>query len=375
LESILFSALLGLAPHLFLTAAGSVGLLLLIGFAPGAHAQTTPTVSIARQGDGVVTEGSDVVFRVTASHAVSANLTVGDDDNADFVSSDDEGSQSVVIASGASTADFTLSTVGDSIDEANGAVSVAVNSGVGYTVGSPSFATVAVNDDDATTVTLSVPDATAAEGSSTDRATVRLSLNRALLNGESLAIPLAFSGGVLGTDFSLSLSGSPAGVALSNGTVTFTGSSGGSATTADVLLSASEDVDGVDETVTVSIPSVSTGNTPILTATLLGGGATGSRTGNGQVVLSDDDTPALVFSAMSVTVAEGSSGSYTVRLATLPTGTVTVTVGGATGEVTVDTNRHQRQSDHPHLHHQRQRPLEYAPAGDGGGRGGCRHGQ
>jgi len=235
-----------------------VGLLLLIGFAPGAHAQTTPTVSIARQGDGVVTEGSDVVFRVTASHAVSANLTVnltvGDDDNADFVSSDDEGSQSVVIASGASTADFTVSTVGDSIDEANGTVSVAVNSGVGYTVGSPSFATVAVNDDDATTVTLSVPDATAAEGSSTDRATVRLSLNRALLNGESLAIPLAFSGGVLGTDFSLSLSGSPAGVALSNGTVTFTGSSGGSATTADVLLSASEDVDGVDETVTVSNP-------------------------------------------------------------------------------------------------------------------------
>ena len=410
-----------------------------------------PPVTIARQGSASVTEGSDVVFRVTASEAVSANLTVnltvGDDDNADFVSSGNDGVQSVVIASGASTADFTLSTVGDSIDEADGIVTVRVDSGTGYVVGSTSSVLAGVNDDDVTTVTLSVPDATAAEGSSTDRATVRLSLNRALRTNESLAIPLAFSGGVLGTDFSLALSGSPAGVALSNGTVTFTGSNGGSATSADVLLSASEDVDGVDETVTVSIPSVSTGNAPILTATGLGGGATGSRTGNGQIVLSDttptvsfaagsgtvaesggtqnvavaispapttavtvnytvdgsagssdfsglaagffivpatvtsinlqvgitddsvaensetviltlssgtgyavgtgnvhtltitdNDTAGLVFAPTSLTVAEGGSGSYTVKLATQPTGNVTVTVGGASGEVTVDTD-------------------------------------
>jgi len=46
----------------------------------------------------------------------------------------------------------------------------------------------------------------------------------------------------------------------------------------------------------------------------------------------------LVFSPTSLTVGEGGSGSYTVKLATRPTGTVTVTVGGASGEVTVDTN-------------------------------------
>ena len=273
---------------------------------------------------------------------MSANLTVslrvGDFARSDFVSSTNEGSQTVTIASGDSTADYTVSTVADTTDEPTGLVTVTVNSGTGYTMGSPGFAFVTVNDNDPTTVTLSVPDTTAAEGSSTDRATVRLSLNRALRTSEQLAIPLAFSGGVLGTDFSLSLSGTPTGVALSNGTVTFTGSSGGSATSADVLLSASEDDDGVDETVTVSIPSASTGNGPILTATGLGGGATGSRTGNGQIVLSDDDTAGLVFSATSLTVAEGSSGSYTVKLASEPTGTVTVTVGGASGEVTVDTD-------------------------------------
>ena len=273
---------------------------------------------------------------------MSANLTVslrvGDFARSDFVSSTNEGSQTVTIASGDSTADYTVSTVADTTDEPTGLVTVTVNSGTGYTMGNPGLDIVQVNDDDATTVTLSVPDTTAAEGSSTDRATVRLSLNRALRTSEQLAIPLAFSGGVLGTDFSLSLSGTPTGVALSNGTVTFTGSSGGSATSADVLLSASEDDDGVDETVTVSIPSASTGNGPILTATGLGGGATGSRTGNGQIVLSDDDTAGLVFSATSLTVAEGSSGSYTVKLASEPTGTVTVTVGGASGEVTVDTD-------------------------------------
>ena len=298
------------------------------------------------RGTQTVTEGAAVVFRVTASRAVSANLTVnlnvGDASNADFVSSGNEGSQSVTIASGSSTADFTLSTEGGSGETTDEPEWHRV--GVGecparatrWAARAPQLVT--VEDNDPTRVTLSVPDATATEGSSSDRATVRLALNRALRSGESLAIPLGFSGGVLGTDFSLSLSGTPTGVALSSNTVTFTGSSGGSATSADILLSASADVDAADETVTVSIPSSSTTGTPRLTATLLGGGATGSRTGNGEIVLSDDDTAALVFSPTSLTVGEGSSGSYTVRLATLPTGNVTVTVAGATGDVTVDTN-------------------------------------
>ena len=86
-------------------------------------------------------EGAAVVFRVTASRAVSANLTVNlvvaDASNADFVSSGNQGSQSVTIAAGATTADFILSTEGDSTDEPTGSVRVTVNSGTGYTVGSP----------------------------------------------------------------------------------------------------------------------------------------------------------------------------------------------------------------------------------------------
>ena len=118
-----------------------------------------------------------------------------------------------------------------------------------------------------------------------------------------MQVPLGFSGGAVGTDFSLSLSGSPTGVTLSGGTVTFTGSASGSAGVATVLLSASQDIDTTDETVTVSIPSSSTGGGTILTATGLEGGATGSRSGNGQIVLSDDDaTPPSKPTGFSATV-------------------------------------------------------------------------
>ena len=65
-------------------------------------------------------------------------------------------------------------------------------------------------------------------------------------------MPLGLSGGAVGTDFTLSLSGSPMRVTLSGSTVTFGG--GSSATVATVLLSTSQDVDTTDETVTVSIP-------------------------------------------------------------------------------------------------------------------------
>ena len=68
-----------------------------------------------------------------------------------------------------------------------------------------------------------------------------LTLGRALYAGESLGGPLGFAGGAEGTDFTLSLSGSPTGVALSGLTVSFTGSAGGSATSATVLLTAESD--------------------------------------------------------------------------------------------------------------------------------------
>ena len=49
------------------------------------------------------------------------------------------------------------------------------------------------------------------------------------------------------------------------------------------------------------------------------------------VTVTDNDTPELVLSKSELAVTEGASASYTVKLATQPTGQVTVTVGGMTG--------------------------------------------
>ena len=64
------------------------------------------------------------------------------------------------------------------------------------------------------------------------------------------------------------------------------------------------------------------------------------------VTVTDDDTPDLVLSERSLTINEGEHTTYTVKLAIVPTGNVTVTIGGTSGtdltldkdELTFDTN-------------------------------------
>ena len=78
----------------------------------------------------------------------------------------DEGTKTVTIAANQTSADLTVPTQDDSADEADGSVTATVASGTGYTVGSPSTATVAVADNDAVATnlpTFSISDATADE--------------------------------------------------------------------------------------------------------------------------------------------------------------------------------------------------------------------
>ena len=106
-------------------------------------------------------------------------------------------------------------------------------------------------------------------------------------------------------------------------TLTFTTTDWSTAQT--VMVSAADDVDTVDDSVTLSH-----------TVT---GGDYGSVTGNLAVRVDDNDSPGLVFKPTALTVDEGSSDTYTVALATPPAGNVTVTVGGTTNsDVTVDTD-------------------------------------
>ncbi len=78
-----------------------------------------------------------------------------------------------------------------------------------------------------------------------------------------------------------------------------------------VTVSASMDVDGTDDTATLSHTA--------------SGGGYGSVTGNVGVVVTDNDVARLLFSTTSLLVTEGGSTTYRVRLGMMPSGTVTVT--------------------------------------------------
>ena len=74
-------------------------------------------------------------------------MNVADDGDSDFVASGNEGVRTVAIPT-SGTVSFTVATVDDEMDEANGSISATVSSGTGYTVGTSSSASVTVNDDD-----------------------------------------------------------------------------------------------------------------------------------------------------------------------------------------------------------------------------------
>ena len=293
---------------------------------PSCSKVTTLTVS----GGLAVTEGENASFTLrinpAPSNPVTVNINVADADkanvdfdtsaaNVDFLDSRDEGDKTVTIpVSG--TLVYTVNTVDDNIDEPEGRVAVSVQNNNGYVSDVLSTAWVLVKDNDATTVTLRTPDATVIKGSTTNTARIALTLNRTLRaervapaltpraqrwsrdwwvkyyygtkwwRREELKVPLGFTGGTLGTDFTLSLDGNPAGVTLSDGVVTFPGSPKGSSRTATVVLSVPADAAIINDRIMVSIPS-STSGSPALTADVLGGGATGSLDGNGEIVVSD----------------------------------------------------------------------------------------
>ncbi|MXX22738.1 MAG: hypothetical protein F4Z93_06475, partial [Rhodospirillales bacterium] len=100
-----------------------------------------------------VTEGRFAQFTLypfpTWSTDLTVNLTVADaGGTSDFVASGDEGAKTFTIHAGNPFADYQVRTVSDATDEPDGDVTVTVEPGTGYVVGSPSSASVTVNDDD-----------------------------------------------------------------------------------------------------------------------------------------------------------------------------------------------------------------------------------
>ena len=114
-------------------------------------ASSDPAITIAA-GTSPVTEGTAAEFTVTADPAPSAdltvNLTVSEAAGSDFVAAADEGSKTVTITANSTAATLSVPTTADTTDEPDGDVSVTVETGTGYTVGTTGSASVTVNDDD-----------------------------------------------------------------------------------------------------------------------------------------------------------------------------------------------------------------------------------
>ena len=130
-------------------------------------------------------------------------------------------------------------------------------------------------------------------------------------------------------DVTVSVSGaSGTDLAVSPATLEFTTSDWGTAQT--VTVTAADDDDTSDDTATLS-------------NTAAGGGYDGAAQVPVSVTVVDDDDPSLVVDPTSVTVDEGDTAgadpgmTYTVKLATQPTGAVEVTITGtASTEVSLD---------------------------------------
>ena len=192
----------------------------------------------------------------------------------------------------------------------------------GVTLGT-SEATHWIRDDDGAALTLryGAGRANAPEGSTTGYGEFYLyPFNRALGSGETVTVPLSFTGGTLGTDFTLSVDPNHgfASAVLSGSTVTMTGP--GPRRLLYLRVFASDDTDTTDETVTLGVGA----------ATSTVGTVRPDKQGNAQVTLYDDDvsqslTVEFTRSAFTVDEPDGPSQPV-VRLSEVPRSDVAIPV-------------------------------------------------
>ena len=165
--------------------------------------------------------------------------------------------------------------------------------------------TVNLTDSDTRNLVSSKQSLTVTEEDATgDRYTVKL----ATQPSDTVTVTIS---GHEGADLTLS------GMTLSNNRLTFTTTNWGTAQT--ITVKAGDDDD--------------TGNESVTLAHTASGGDYASITKDLPVTVTDDDTAAIVLSGTDLTVTEGDAAgsSYTVKLATQPSGSVTVTISGHDG--------------------------------------------
>ena len=266
----------------------------------------------------------------------------------------------------------TVTVVDDSTDNPGGGRDVSISHGasstdLNYTIDSAGTVTARVIDDEATTVILAATAGNIQEGQTKE---FTIELGRGLVEGETLMVPLTFSGtAIRGTDYTMTGTSAP-GVQYNNldsgnANVVFTGpESGATATTATITLSATSDstVERVPETVDIAFGDIT--NTGLTDAG--GVSQTNSLTQSNLVHISDPVPPGVTVSTSSLALTELGAASdvektYTIVLDTAPGANVRITVTNEdTNAVAVDTNAGTTALDDS---------ITFTPGGDGSGSG------
>ena len=267
-----------------------------------------PAVTVSfEQGSYTVAEGSSVTVKVTLSEdperTVTIPLTKAGQGGA--TSADYSGVPANVVFNASDTEkSITFTATADDDNDDGESVKLGFDTlPTGVSAGTTSETTVSINDDDDASLVLSTTTLPIGEAGS-GAFTVKLG------SKPTATVTVSISSGDTGA------------ATVSHSSLSFSASNWNTAQT--VTVSGVNDDDTSNETLNVSLSASD-------------GGYTG-ETAEVSVTVSDNDTANLVVTPTSLTVAEASEGDFTVKLATQPSASVTVSVtSDDTGAATLST--------------------------------------
>ncbi len=212
---------------------------------PSVKAQNRAPVITITGGAGV-TEGTPARFTVTLDAPTPAGgLTlryrVADDGTADYVAPENEDTQTTTVNTATTSATITVPTTTDNVDEPDGAVTVTLLAGTGYTLGSPASAMVNVEDDDDPPVTLAFGAIAYTATEAGSNATVTVILNATPEREVVAPVTLTPVGEVTTNDYSAN--GVNGATAV---TVRFAADASGAALTQTIIIAATDDGENED---------------------------------------------------------------------------------------------------------------------------------
>ncbi len=268
-----------------------------------------PVISISAVSD-TVSEGTAVVFTLTASPAPATSLTVNLSLSGGSGFLTGLPPLNATVEAGSSAATVRFPTGDDVVDEPDGAMTVQVIPGDGYSVGASSSAQVVVQDDDAppSGIALAVSPTRVTESDGATTVTVTASPTGGTLFGLAQTVRVSVTGSGTANavgfsavaDFDVSI---PAG--LASGRTTFT------------LSPVDNTVDNADETITIK-GAASPSGTPVAPATL--------------ALEDDDEATEITIAAVSDTVVEGASVEFTLTASPAPATSLTVNLSSSGGD-------------------------------------------